>query len=177
MLTHLQEVSDGPNETGQGTTCNGSLVGGAGKWRGGWCAGRCWLGGVGNRHGRLGGWDGAIGVDRGVAGGRSVVGRSGSGWDRAALSGADSGREDSGVDLGASARAVGDCQSGGLGHSVGLVALHNGSGQWAVGGVRSDNLSGGVLSTILDDTGRGTSNDREDSGDGSETHFDWFLVF
>jgi len=59
-----------------------------------------------------------------------------------------------------------------LGDSVGLVTLHNGSGQWAVGSVRSDNLSGGVLSTVLDSGGRGTSNDREDSGDGSETHFD-----
>jgi len=68
---------------------------------------------------------------------------------------------DGSVNLGASARAVGDGQSGGLGDSVGLVTLHNSSGQWAVGSVRSDNLSGGVLSTVLDSTGssgRGTSN-------------------
>ena len=59
-----------------------------------------------------------------------------------------------------------------LGDSVGLVTLHNRSGQWAVGSVFCDNLSGGVLSTVLDSGGRGTSNDRENSSNGSETHFD-----
>jgi len=177
MLLHLQDISDSSNETSQSGAGNSSLVGGAGEWRSGRCAGWCWLCGVA-RCGRLRGWDGAIRIDRGgIAGSGSIVSRSGSDRDRA-LSGADGGREDGGVDLGAGARAVGDGQSGGLGDSVGLVILHNGSGQRAVGGIRGDNLSGSILSTILDNTGRGTSNDGENGSDSSETHYDkFYMVF
>jgi len=165
MLLHLQQVSDSSNETGHCGTGNSGLVGRTGEWRGGWC----WLAGVGGRR-RLIGRDGAVGIDwSGASGGG--VNRGGSNRN-GALSGADTGWLDGGIDLGNSARAVGDSQSGGLGDSIGLVVLHNGSRTWAVGGVSSDNLGGCVLSAVLNDAGRGTSNDRENSGNGSETHFD-----
>jgi hypothetical protein len=70
--------------------------------------------------------------------------------------------------LGDSARAVGDCQGGGLSDGVGLVIEGQGSGLWAVGGV------GGVDLSNIGNVAVGSDSGHEGSGDGSvrELHLD-----
>ena len=92
--------------------------------------------------------------------------------------------------LGHGARAIGDCQGGGLAisklacasldiflhltylsHGVGLGAVDDSGGSRAIGGVGSEHLSGvddGVVSLGI--MGRGTSCEGSDYGSG--THFD-----
>lgn len=75
----------------------------------------------------------------------------------------DSGGGDDG--LGDSARAVSDGEGGGLGDSVGLVAVDDLSGTGAVGGVGSDDLGG--VGNVLG-VGSDASSESESS---SELHF------
>jgi hypothetical protein len=172
----LQQSGKDTNEPSKGTSGHGGLVGRT-RVR---SSGR-----VGRRGGVLVWHRGSPvvgGVDRGVGRGdrRGVDGSS----CRFAVTRADGGRDNGCVGLGASARTVGDGQSGGLGDSVGLVSLHDGSGTWAVGGVLGHDLGGGVRSGggivgTRDSNTRHTRDGRQSSDDGRETHFDFgkFLFF
>ena len=73
-----------------------------------------------------------------------------------------------------------------LGDSVGLVPLHNSSGQRAVGSILGHDLSSGVLSGVrsgsdiaagVDSSTRHTGDGRQNSGNGRETHCDFGISF
>jgi len=151
--THLQKVGGNTDETGESTSGEGGAASTGVDW---------WWDGAGGVLWWDDDWDldGGVGVDRS----RAVS------W---AASGAD-GLSNGGVGLGASARAVGDGQSGGLGDGVSLVVLNNGGWQRAVGGVGSDDLNGGEGGSLVATrkSGSGEGSGSEDSG---ELHFDcWF---
>jgi hypothetical protein len=160
LAVDLQESSktDDGSETGTGES--GDLAG-----TGGGDLGRSTSGGGStgtSRRARLAGLTSRVNGDKG--GVAAVVGgRSG------AVVADDSGGGDDG--LGDSARAVSDGEGGGLGDSVGLVAVDDLSGTGAVGGVGSDDLGG--VGDVLG-VGSDASSESESS---SELHFvGWFGV-
>lgn len=160
LAVDLQESSKTDDGSKTGTGESGDLAG-----TGGGDLGRSTSGGGStgtSRRTRLAGLTGRVNGDHGgvvaVVGGRS----------RAVVAD-DSGGGDDG--LGDSARAVSDGEGGGLGDSVGLVAVDDLSGTGAVGGVGSDDL-GGVADVL--GVGSDASSESESS---SELHFvGWFGV-
>lgn len=75
--------------------------------------------------------------------------------------------------LGHGAGAVGDSESGGLSDGVGLSSLDNLGGSGAEGGVRSDDLSGGVRDGLVCvSVGGSGGGEGNNSGGGRVTHGD-----
>jgi len=139
----LQDVSSEAEETSEGSTGEShGLVAGVGlNWGGGWLAG--WDSGGSDLSG-----DGGIWVDWNVGWWWCNYARGGNWLDNGAW-------------------AVGDGQGGGLSDSVGLLAVDHSGWVWAVGGVRSDDLSGVDWGgAIVVSTSRGGSNESCEGDDG-----------